>query len=76
MPDFRGAGHLPNNRPDRLPSDPRGLPRQRRGITPQMHGRYPDFDVLSQARHWDEATRRAVLRRVHEVPPIRFFTAD
>jgi hypothetical protein len=76
MPDYSGAGHLPRNRPDELPSDPRGLPRQRRGTTPQMHGRYPDYDVLEQAGHWDEATRRVVLARVHDVPPIRFFGAD
>ncbi|HEX4804823.1 MAG TPA: gluconate 2-dehydrogenase subunit 3 family protein [Conexibacter sp.] len=76
MPDFRQAAHLPHNRPDGMPSDPRDLPRQRRGTTPQMHGRYPDYDVLSQARHWDEATRRVVMRRVRETPPIRFFANE
>ena len=76
MPDFGGASHLPSNRPDGLPADPRGLPRQRRGITPQMHGRYPDYDVLSQQGHWDDVTSKVVLGRVHEVPSIRFFTAD
>jgi len=54
------------------PDDPR-LPRQRRGTTPQMHGRYPDYDVLEQADHWDPVTRRMVLARVHEVPEISFF---
>ena len=54
---------------------PPGLPRQRRGTAPQSRGRYPDFDVLEQAGHWDEVTRRVVLARVREVPPIRFFTA-
>jgi hypothetical protein len=49
------------------------LPRQRRGITPQMVGRYPDYDVLAEAGHWDEVTRRLVLDRVANVPPIRFF---
>ena len=53
--------------------DPEELPRQRRGTTPQMHGRYPDYDVLSQADHWDEVTRRLVLDRVEHVPPYRFF---
>jgi hypothetical protein len=53
-----------------------GLPRQRRGTTPQMHGRYPDFDVLDQAEHWDAETRRIVLERVENVPPIRFFGPD
>jgi hypothetical protein len=74
--DFKLAGHLPNLRRDgHGKADPHELPRQRRGITPQMHGRYPDYDVLEQARHWDEVTRRAVLRRVEQVPPLRFFTA-
>ena len=51
------------------------LPRQRKGTTPQMVGRYPDYDVLSEMRHWDDVTRRVVLDRVDNVPPIRFFTA-
>jgi gluconate 2-dehydrogenase subunit 3-like protein len=55
---------------------PPGLPRQRRGTVPQGRGRYPDFDVLEQASHWDDATRAAVLARVDDVPPIRFFGAD
>jgi hypothetical protein len=52
------------------------LPTQRRGTTPQMVGRYPDYDVLAEARHWDEATRRVVLDRVEQVPPFRFFGED
>jgi len=50
------------------------LPRQRAGTTPQMFGRYPDFDVLAEADRWDEVTRAVVLDRVSRVPPIRFFT--
>jgi hypothetical protein len=38
-----------------------------------MHGRFPDYDVLEQAGHWDETTRRAVLDRVENVPEIEFF---
>jgi hypothetical protein len=72
-PDFRSAGHLPNLRKDGIPPPPEQLPRQRRGITPQMHGRYPDYDVLANARHWDEVTRGVVVRRAEEVPPMRFF---
>jgi Gluconate 2-dehydrogenase subunit 3 len=72
--DFRLADHLPNLRPDRRPAPPEELPRQRNGVTPQMHGRYPDYNVLDQIGHWDEATRLVVLARVEEVPPIRFFT--
>jgi hypothetical protein len=51
------------------------LPRQRRGTTPQMLGRYPDYDVLENAGHWDAATREVVLARVNDVPPVRFFDA-
>jgi hypothetical protein len=73
-PDFDRGDQLPNRRSDREPVDPYELPRQRRGHTPQMHGRYPDFDVLEQAGHWDAATRETVLARVAGPPPIRFFT--
>jgi len=73
--DYRAAGHLPKRRRSGLPPPPAGLPRQRRGTTPQMVGRYPDFDVLEQADHWDEATRRVVLARVAEHGPLRFFDA-
>ena len=39
-----------------------------------MHGRYPDYNVLDEREHWDPVTRRLVLARVEQVPPIRFFT--
>jgi Gluconate 2-dehydrogenase subunit 3 len=72
--DFRAAHHLPNNRPDEAGhANPGDLPRQRRGVTPQLHGRYPDWDVLAETDHWDELTRRVVLDRVENVPPFRFF---
>src|SRR5689334_17404287 len=71
---FREPGHLPNRRPGRQPPDPAGLPRQRRGITPQLHGRYPDHDVLADDRHWDPVTRDVVRARVEDVPSRRFFT--
>jgi len=60
-------------RPQASGHRPQGLPRHRRGTTPQMIGRYPDWDVLSQADHWDEVTRKVVMDRVHNVPPFRFF---
>ena len=73
-PDFSEPHHLPNRRlPEQAHADPYDLPRQRRGITPQMHGRYPDYDVLEQQDHWDEVTRKLVLDRVHNVPELRFF---
>jgi hypothetical protein len=37
--------------------------------------RYPGYDVLAQAKHWDEATRKTVLGRL-EPPRIRFFSAS
>src|SRR5579884_2927718 len=39
-------------------------------------GYYPGYATLSQQAFWDEATRAVVLRRVHEVPLIRFFTPE
>jgi Gluconate 2-dehydrogenase subunit 3 len=71
--DFRLANHLPKLRDSRQPGDPYELPRHRRGHTPQMHGRYPDYDVLEQSDHWDPVTRAMVLDRVENVPPLRFF---
>ena len=38
-----------------------------------VRDRYPDADVLAQRGHWDDATRRIVLDRVHNVPPFRYF---
>jgi hypothetical protein len=73
--DYRESGHLPQLREGGLPPDPAGLPRQRRGTTPQMVGRYPDYDVLANTSHWDETTRSLVLSRLGDVPPIRFFDA-
>jgi Gluconate 2-dehydrogenase subunit 3 len=72
---YREAAHLPNVRGG-APADPAGLPRQRRGTTPQMHGRFPDYDVLDNAGHWDAVTREVVLARVRDVPPIAFFTRE
>lgn len=69
--------HLPNLRGGDVGTDPPSeLPVQRRGIAPQMHGRYPDYDVLSASDHWDPLTRRVVFERVANVPEIRFFTAE
>jgi hypothetical protein len=59
---------------DQAHPNPHGL-RHEKGTTPQMVGRYPRYDVLTQAGHWDEVTRRVVLDRVEKVPPIRFFSA-
>ena len=71
--DFRRPDHLPKVRGGDG-ADPGGLPRQRRGTTPQMYGRYPDYDCLAQAGHWDELTRKLVVDRVERVPQLRFFS--
>lgn len=75
MPDFRDPSHLPNLRPDRQPRHPSWLPRQEVGVSPQMIGRYPTFDVLSAADTWDAATTAVVMARLDEPAPLRFFTA-
>lgn len=36
--------------------------------------RFPGFDVMAQRSHWDDATRAVVTNRLHDLPPIRFFT--
>jgi len=74
--DPRTGGHLPHLRPDGQPPDPSWLPRQRVGITPQMIGRYPDYDVLASADTWDRATREVVTKRLQMRGPLRFFTAQ
>ncbi|RKR74857.1 gluconate 2-dehydrogenase subunit 3 family protein [Frondihabitans australicus] len=44
-------------------------------LPPEEGGhRFPGFDVLRQTSHWDDATRAAVTDRLHDLPPIRFFT--
>ncbi|HEY0388370.1 MAG TPA: gluconate 2-dehydrogenase subunit 3 family protein [Gaiellales bacterium] len=68
---FEDPSHLPNQQGGRA-AEPDDLPRQRRGTTPQMHGRYPDFDVLEHASHWDEPTRKVVLARL-DPPEYRHF---
>jgi hypothetical protein len=37
---------------------------------------FPGFDVLAQAHHWDDETRRVVLARTAPAGPLRFFTSD
>ncbi len=39
----------------------------------RLHDRYPDADILAQRGHWDDATRRVVLDRVHNVPSFQHF---
>jgi gluconate 2-dehydrogenase subunit 3-like protein len=58
---------------DEARPDAHNLPKQERGITPQMVGRYPHHDVLEQTDHWDDLTRKVVLDRVENVPSIVYF---
>jgi hypothetical protein len=76
MPDMRDPGHLPNLREGGEPPEPDWLPRQRRGTTPQMIGRFPDYDVLDSAEDWDDATRAVVDARLHLGGDLGFFSAD
>ncbi len=71
--DLRLADHLPNLRPGGQPPEPHWLPRQRRGITPQMIGRYPDYDVFAAESTWDETTTRVIKERMSQHGPLRFF---
>ncbi|GEL19932.1 gluconate 2-dehydrogenase subunit 3 family protein [Pseudonocardia asaccharolytica] len=73
--DLRSGAHLPKLRPGSQPPPPDWLPRQRRGTTPQMIGRYPDHDVFDAIDTWDEATKKVVLARLEPPGPLRFFSA-
>ena len=58
---------------DLLPRDPD----TKKSIAPMAQpGYYPGYNTLSQQSYWDEATRKVVLKRVEQVPSIRFFTSD
>ena len=72
---FAGDDHLPKRRGDRPLLDPRDLPRQRRGVVPGGHSRYPDQDVMAESSAWDERTRSLLVDRVEHPPAIRFFDA-
>ena len=76
MPDLSKADHLPNLREDHQPPEPSWLPRQRRGITPQMIGRYPDYDVFDASGTWDPATARVIAARMEVRGSFAFFTPD
>ena len=74
--DFSLPDHLPNRRSDGQPASPEELPRQRSGITPQMHGRYPDYNVLDeQATTGTKSRAGSSSSASTPCPPIRFFTA-
>ncbi|MGH7641080.1 MAG: gluconate 2-dehydrogenase subunit 3 family protein [Candidatus Dormibacteria bacterium] len=74
--DLTLPDHLPNLRKDRQPPHPSWLPRQRRGVTPQMVGRYPDYDVFDAAPTWDQATLEVICQRMATGRSFRFFTPE
>ncbi|MGH9056670.1 MAG: gluconate 2-dehydrogenase subunit 3 family protein [Acidimicrobiales bacterium] len=73
--DLTQAHHLPKCRPDGKAPHPSWLPRQRRGVTPQMIGRYPDFDCFDARDTWDEATAKVIDERmaIRSGDRLRFF---
>lgn len=62
--DLSQPHHLPNLREGGQPPEASWLPRQRRGVTPQMIGRYPDYDVFDASATWDPATTRVIAARM------------
>ena len=44
------------------------------GVTPGNKGRFPGFDVLGQARHWDQETAAVVQTRLEAPPALVFFS--
>ena len=46
------------------------------GTTPGGRGRFPGYDVLGQASHWDSITREVVERRLEKPPAPRFFSRE
>ena len=76
MSGLQGGDHLPKRRVSGQPPHHSWLPRHRRGVSPQMIGRYPDYDVLETVDTWDEATRKVVLARLSPPDHLSFFAAD
>jgi len=50
-------------------------PPSQRAVTPQGRGRFPGYDVLSEAHRWDDVTAGVVLARLAPVGDLSFFTA-
>jgi hypothetical protein len=63
--------HTPPGTHDTRPVDARtGTPLEPRA----QPGYYPGFSTLRQQAFWDDATRQVVLARIHQIPPLRFFS--
>jgi hypothetical protein len=46
------------------------------GTTPGGHDRFPGFDVMREAGHWDDVTRAVVVRRLAPPGALSFFTVE
>lgn len=44
------------------------------GWAPGQPSRFPGFDVLAQARHWDQVTAAVVMARTTSPAPLKFFS--
>jgi hypothetical protein len=50
-------------------------PPNQEAITPQGRGRFPGYDVLTEAHRWDDVTAGVVLARLAPAGDLSFFTA-
>lgn len=67
----------PSTRSQHTENAPLLDPETRAALEPKhTPGYYPGFHTLDQQNYWDAATRKVVLNRVKNIPPIRFFTPD
>lgn len=58
-------------------SVPSAVPKPKRAtLQRDQPGYYPGYSTLRQQGYWDEATRKTVLHRVNNVPPICFFQSE
>ncbi|HEX3372172.1 MAG TPA: hypothetical protein VHS08_06615, partial [Candidatus Acidoferrales bacterium] len=52
-------------------------PRTGKALEPKSQpGYYPGYQCMSQKAFWDEVTRRVVVSRIQDIPPIRFFSPE
>ncbi len=72
---------MPSPAKSNQPPSPHGTaPQPRNPLTGQpvpqsdQPGYYPGYSTLSQQSFWDPTTRKVVLDRITECPPLRFFT--
>lgn len=69
---------VPSPVPGAAVSEPRLVHPDSGAVLPLMQqpGYYPGYSTLLQQNFWDPATRRTILSRMRNIPPIRFFTPE